>query len=454
MDHSHIIIYWRKMRLSKKNPTGDLGKLTVRINWGGSDYRPQKAIGISLLKSEWDPIHRKMLSVAKHRIGETLYNQYSKRIREIESKIFENVEALRVGEKSIDQALGAVLGQSPDNRMLSFVEEHMTRKPIAYFKAYCAYMKMKPESFKWSQYNPATFTGYHTYLLEERKVSPSTAKSYLKDLKTIFNKGKQYKLVASGLEFPTIKGSYAYAGENKVFSYKDLAISISYSEEPFDILANALILLGIHLGGADLYNLCGLSADFYDEEGEAWTAGSENRFIRFKRHKVKDREGVQPAYVPFDTGYVDRLIDLINTIDGRYENDYLLKITENAQGAESYWGNRELNKRLKKLSKGKNQIKWSGVRATFENYAGRAGMPEDIRFLIQGRTLKGSQAHYALTTSRLEVIHQAHTEAMKKFQSSELAHLLFIKAERLNLAAYVDDDLDGAFGVIVTKEPK
>ena len=159
MEHSHIVIYWRKMRISKKNPNGDLGKLTVRINWAGSDYRPQKAIGIALLKSEWDPIQRKMLSSAKHRLGGLLYEQYSRRIREIESKIFENIEALRRGEKSIDQALGDVLGQSPENRMLEFVEANMTRKPIAYFKAYCAFMKIKPEMFKWSQYNPATFSG-------------------------------------------------------------------------------------------------------------------------------------------------------------------------------------------------------------------------------------------------------------------------------------------------------
>ncbi|MDA8819731.1 phage integrase SAM-like domain-containing protein [Schleiferiaceae bacterium] len=435
MEHSHIIIFWRKMRISKKNPNGDLGKLTVRINWGGSDYRPQKAIGISLLKHEWDPIQRKMLSGAKHRLGETLYNQYSRRIREIESKIFENVEALRLGEKSIDQALASVLGQSPDHRMLAFVEENMSRKPIAYFKAYCQFMKIRPESFKWSQYNPATFSAYHNYLLEERKVSPSTAKSYLKDLRTIFNKGKEAKLVASGLEFPTIKGSYAYAGENKVFSYKDIATSIINSKEPFDILANALILLGIHLGGADLYNICGLKAEFYDEEGEVWSNDAQMKFIRFKRHKVKDREGVQPAYIPIHRE-VNLLFELINTIDGRYYNDYILKITETISGAESYWGNRELNKRLKNLSDGKNPIRWSGVRATFENYAGSSGMAEDIRFMIQGRTLKGSQAHYALTSSRLEIIHESHLKAMQKFKMPLVMDLLFSKAKELNVFSY------------------
>lgn len=454
MEHSHIIIFWRKMRISKKNPNGDLGKLTVRINWGGSDYRPQKAIGISLLKHEWDPIQRKMLSGAKYRLGETLYNQYSRRIREIESKIFENVEALRLGEKSIDQALASVLGQSPDHRMLAFVEENMSRKPIAYFKAYCQFMKIRPESFKWSQYNPATFSAYHNYLLEERKVSPSTAKSYLKDLRTIFNKGKEAKLVASGLEFPTIKGSYAYAGENKVFSYKDVATSIINSKEPFDILANALILLGIHLGGADLYNICGLKAEFYDEEGEVWSEGAEMKFIRFKRHKVKDREGVQPAYVPFGAPYIQWIIQLINHIDGRYENDYILKITESVSGAESYWGNRDLNKRLKNLHQGRNQIKWSGVRATFENYAGSSGMAEDIRFMIQGRTLKGSQAHYALTTSRLEVIKDSHLKAMRKFKMFEVAHLLFLKASNMGIFEYPYDDIpDNAFGDIMSREP-
>ena len=320
MEHSHIVIYWRKMRISKKNPNGELGKLTVRINWAGSDYRPQKAIGISLLKNEWDPIQRKMLSSAKHRLGGLLYEQYSRRIREIESKIFENVESLRRGEKSIDQALGDVLGQSPDNRMLEFVEDNMTRKPIAYFKAYCGFMKIKPEMFKWSQYNPATFSAYHTYLIEERKVSTSTAKSYLKDLKTIFNKGKESKLIASSLEFPQIKGSYKFAGESKVFSYRDLAVAIYESKDPMDILGCALILLGIHLGGADLYNICALSPDFYDKEGEEWQQGDEMKFIRFKRKKVSDKEGVQSAYVPFGAWYIDQLIDLINKVDGRYTN--------------------------------------------------------------------------------------------------------------------------------------
>jgi len=428
MDHSHIVIYWRKMRISKKNPNGDLGKLTVRINWGGSDYRPQKAIGIALLKSEWDPIQRKMVSTARHRLGGLLYEQYSRRIREIESKIFENIEALRRGEKSIDQALGDVLGQSPENRMLEFVENNMTRKPIAYFKAYCAFMKIKPEMFKWSQYNPATFNAYHTFLLEERKVSTSTAKSYLKDLKTIFNKGKEAKLVASSLEFPSIKGSYKFAGESKMFSYRDLAIAIYDSKDPMDILGCALILFGIHLGGADLYNICGLSPEFYDEEGEVWQEGDKMKFIRFKRNKVSDNEGVQSAYVPFSARYIEPLVELINKIDGRYENDYLLKLTEKPTGAESYWKNRGFNGRLKQLVDSKNPIRWAGVRATFENYAGSSGMPEDIRFLIQGRTLKGSQAHYATTASRLEIIHDYHAKAMDKFKSNDLARLLFVKA--------------------------
>ena len=416
------------MRISKKNPNGELGKLTVRINWAGSDYRPQKAIGISLLKNEWDPIQRKMLSSAKHRLGGLLYEQYSRRIREIESKIFENVESLRRGEKSIDQALGDVLGQSPDNRMLEFVEDNMTRKPIAYFKAYCGFMKIKPEMFKWSQYNPATFSAYHTYLIEERKVSTSTAKSYLKDLKTIFNKGKESKLIASSLEFPQIKGSYKFAGESKVFSYRDLAVAIYESKDPMDILGCALILLGIHLGGADLYNICALSPDFYDKEGEEWQQGDEMKFIRFKRKKVSDKEGVQSAYVPFGAWYIDQLIDLINKVDGRYTNEYLLKLTENPTGAESYWKNRGFNGRLKRLVESKNPIRWAGVRATFENYAGSSGMPEDIRFLIQGRTLKGSQAHYATTASRLEIIHEYHTKAMEKFKSNDLARLLMVRA--------------------------
>lgn len=416
------------MRISKKNPNGELGKLTIRINWAGSDYRPQKAIGISLLKNEWDPIQRKMLSSAKHRLGGLLYEQYSRRIREIESKIFENVESLRRGEKSIDQALGDVLGQSPDNRMLEFVEDNMTRKPIAYFKAYCGFMKIKPEMFKWSQYNPATFSAYHTYLIEERKVSTSTAKSYLKDLKTIFNKGKESKLIASSLEFPQIKGSYKFAGESKVFSYRDLAVAIYESKDPMDILGCALILLGIHLGGADLYNICALSPDFYDKEGEEWQQGDEMKFIRFKRKKVSDKEGVQSAYVPFGAWYIDQLIDLINKVDGRYTNEYLLKITETPTGAESYWKNRGFNGRLKRLVESKNPIRWAGVRATFENYAGSSGMPEDIRFLIQGRTLKGSQAHYATTASRLEIIHEYHTKAMEKFKSNDLARLLMVRA--------------------------
>lgn len=416
------------MRISKKNPNGELGKLTVRINWAGSDYRPQKAIGISLLKNEWDPIQRKMLSSAKHRLGGLLYEQYSRRIREIESKIFENVESLRRGEKSIDQALGDVLGQSPDNRMLEFVEDNMTRKPIAYFKAYCGFMKIKPEMFKWSQYNPATFSAYHTYLIEERKVSTSTAKSYLKDLKTIFNKGKESKLIASSLEFPQIKGSYKFAGESKVFSYRDLAIAIYESKDPMDIIGCALILLGIHLGGADLYNICALSPDFYDKEGEEWQQGDEMKFIRFKRKKVSDKEGVQSAYVPFGAWYIDQLIDLINKVDGRYTNEYLLKLTETPTGAESYWKNRGFNGRLKRLVESKNPIRWAGVRATFENYAGSSGMPEDIRFLIQGRTLKGSQAHYATTASRLEIIHEYHTKAMEKFKSNDLARLLMVRA--------------------------
>lgn len=416
------------MRISKKNPNGELGKLTVRINWAGSDYRPQKAIGISLLKNEWDPIQRKMLSCAKHRLGGLLYEQYSRRIREIESKIFENVESLRRGEKSIDQALGDVLGQSPDNRMLEFVEENMTRKPIAYFKAYCGFMRIKPESFKWSQYNPATFIAYHNYLIDERKVSTSTAKSYLKDLKTIFNKGKESKLIASSLEFPTIKGSYKFAGESKVFSYRDLANAIYESKEPLDILGCALILLGIHLGGADLYNICALSPDFYDEEGEEWQEGDRMKFIRFKRKKVSDKEGVQSAYVPFGAWYIDQLIDLINKVDGRYTNEYLLKLTETPAGAESYWKNRGFNGRFKQLVDSKNPIRWAGVRATFENYAGSSGMPEDIRFFIQGRTLKGSQAHYATTASRLEIINDYHSKAMDKFKTNDLARLLMVRA--------------------------
>jgi len=455
MEHSHIVIYWRKMRISKKNPNGDLGKLTVRINWAGSDYRPQKAIGIALLKSEWDPIQRKMLSSAKHRLGGLLYEQYSRRIREIESKIFENIEALRRGEKSIDQALGDVLGQSPENRMLEFVEANMTRKPIAYFKAYCAFMKIKPEMFKWSQYNPATFSAYHTFLLEERKVSISTAKSYLKDLKTIFNKGKEAKLVASSLEFPSIKGSYKFAGESKVFSYRDLAKAIYESKDQMDILGCALILLGIHLGGADLYNICGLSPDFYDEEGEEWQEGDEMKFIRFKRKKVSDNEGVQSAYVPFGAWYINELIELINKIDGRYENDYLLKLTEKPTGAESYWKNRGFNGRLNQLVDSKNPIRWSGVRATFENYAGSSGMPEDIRFFIQGRTLKGSQAHYATTSSRLKIIHNYHAKAMDKFKSNLLARLLMVKA--FVVGVDVEHDNTSPFeilGDLLEKAPK
>jgi len=455
MEHSHIVIYWRKMRISKKNPTGDLGKLTVRINWAGSDYRPQKAIGIALLKSEWDPIQRKMLSSAKHRLGGLLYEQYSRRIREIESKIFENIEALRRGEKSIDQALGDVLGQSPENRMLEFVENNMTRKPIAYFKAYCAFMKIKPEMFKWSQYNPATFNAYHTFLLEERKVSTSTAKSYLKDLKTIFNKGKEARLVASSLEFPSIKGSYKFAGESKVFSYRDLATAIYDSKDPMDILGCALILFGIHLGGADLYNICGLSPEFYDEEGEVWQEGDKMKFIRFKRNKVSDNEGVQSAYVPFSARYIEPLVELINRIDGRYENDYLLKLTEKPTGAESYWKNRGFNGRLKQLVDSKNPIRWAGVRATFENYAGSSGMPEDIRFLIQGRTLKGSQAHYATTASRLEIIHDYHKKAMGKFKSNDLARLLFIKAFVVGLdVEHENTGPQEILGDILGKAPK
>ena len=63
-------------------------------------------------------------------------------------------------------------------------------------------------------------------------------------------------------------------------------------------------------------------------------------------------------------------------------------------------------------------------------------MAEDIRFMIQGRTLKGSQAHYALTSSRLEIIHESHLKAMYKFKMPLVMELLFNKAKELNVFSY------------------
>ena len=170
---------------------------------------------------------------------------------------------------------------------------------------------------------------------------------------------------------------------------------------------------------------------------------------------MSENEGVQSAYVPFGAWYINELIELINKIDGRYENDYLLKLTEKPTGAESYWKNRGFNGRLKQLVDSKNPIRWSGVRATFENYAGSSGMPEDIRFFIQGRTLKGSQAHYATTSSRLKIIHNYHAKAMDKFKSNLLARLLMVKA--FVVGVDVEHDNTSPFeilGDLLDKAPK